>query len=68
MQGSPATSSPARRAVLTFVFGLPLALVLLAVVYLGGTLFALIVLIPVLVVLIYVLPGHGEPLPPGGVR
>ena len=58
----------ATRFLLTFAFGLPLALGLLAVVYLAGFAIVLFLLVPLLVVLIYLLPGHGEAPPPAGVR
>ena len=50
----------ATRLLLTFVFVLLLALGVLAVVHLAGFVWVLLVLVPGLVVLIYLLPGHGE--------
>ncbi len=50
----------ATRLLLTFAFGLLLAFVCLFLVFLAGLMITLLVLIPGLLLLIYLLPGHGE--------
>src|SRR2546425_333866 len=58
----------ASKLLLTFVFVLLLALGLLVVVYYAGIGLVLLGFIPILVVLIYLLPGHGEASPMAEVR